>query len=286
MAGSDEVYSVTQETAQLSISSNRGNNQNHEEAGDYHDDHASGSADNKYGDGYDGHHRGGQRGSTFRRGGRGNYRGRGRGGGQRQHQLSSGEEGVEGPSNWNGSDRDRGKGQTRRFYRGGGRQRPKSEKSSLLDGKREPLPDVEYDIGFEGVEDFWDVVVSGYGPDMTEEGLWEVFGRKDVADIVQFRTDDMKPYCHIYTTSRKMTDELLKCNRDMFHGNMLHVSISEDMIARSVSQILKKKPSKPKQKRAGPRRPSDAEAEDQPADQQQQDNSAHSSVKDDRNDDE
>jgi hypothetical protein len=55
-----------------------------------------------------------------------------------------------------------------------------------------------------------------------------------------------RPYCHIYTTSREMTNELLLCNRDMFRGNMLYVAMSEDIIARGVSQMLKKKPIKPK----------------------------------------
>jgi len=60
----------------------------------------------------------------------------------------------------------------------------------VLDGKREPLP--ETDQGLDDVEDFWDVVVSGYSADMSEDDLWEVFGQQDVAAIVQQMTHDMK----------------------------------------------------------------------------------------------
>jgi hypothetical protein len=58
-----------------------------------------------------------------------------------------------------------------------------------------------------------------------------------------------RPYCHVYTTSKEMTNELLRCNRDMFRGNMLYVAMSEDIIARGVSLMLKKKPMKPKFKK-------------------------------------
>jgi hypothetical protein len=51
-----------------------------------------------------------------------------------------------------------------------------------------------------------------------------------------------------------MRDELLRCNRDMLKGNMLVVAMSEDIVARGVSQMLKKKPGKPKfsKKNRGP----------------------------------
>lgn len=53
----------------------------------------------------------------------------------------------------------------------------------------------------------------------------------------------------------------------MFRGNMLYVAMSEDIIARGVSQMLKKKPMKPKFKK--PNKP--GASGDEQAEQQQQD---------------
>lgn len=60
----------------------------------------------------------------------------------------------------------------------------------MLDGKRDPLPD--HGQNLDDVDDFWDVTVSGYAADMTEDDLWETFGERDVAAIIQQYTHDMK----------------------------------------------------------------------------------------------
>jgi hypothetical protein len=61
----------------------------------------------------------------------------------------------------------------------------------VLDGKRDPLPG-SHEQNFDEIEDYWDVVVSGYSADMTEEDLWDTFGERDVATIIQQFTHDMK----------------------------------------------------------------------------------------------
>lgn len=61
----------------------------------------------------------------------------------------------------------------------------------VLDGKRDPLPN-SHEQNYDEIEDYWDVVVSGYSADMSEEDLWETFGERDVAAIIQQFTHDMK----------------------------------------------------------------------------------------------
>jgi hypothetical protein len=56
----------------------------------------------------------------------------------------------------------------------------------VLDGMRDPLPDLE------DVELYHDVVVSGYSADMTEDDLWKVFGNQEVAAIMQLYTPNLK----------------------------------------------------------------------------------------------
>ncbi|CAB3377789.1 Hypothetical predicted protein [Cloeon dipterum] len=204
-------------------------------------------------------HQRGQR--SFRRRGRGGHRGRGGGRPHTDDQQYAPADQQQGPA-----ERGAARGH-RRFYRGGGaaaahRPRTKSERSSLLDGMREPLPQSDQAL-FDGVEDFWDVVVAGYGPEMTEDDLWEVFGQHDVAEIIQFHTHDLRPYCHIYTTTQRMTQELLKCDRDLFRGHQLHVALSEDLIGRSISQTLRKQASKAN-RRPQPRTADDAEGTFEP----------------------